>query len=185
GDDELGFTQHVEGTAAGHPVHRCDHGLPEVVALGPQVRARVVEHERAREADRAAAALALRPAGELVGPVDVHFAAVDAGAERPLARSGEHRTVDVRVVTQAAPDVAQPLAHLAVEPFVPWGPFHRPPRAAFRFLVLDVFVVAHPPPPRVRASANGSVLPWRSTSVAVSPASRSASRRWPTPYASS
>ena len=147
-DDEVDLAQHVEGPAAGDPVDRRDDRLPEVVGLGPQVVAGVVEHEggRARPdphgvvADLGPRRRALSPRAGAVGQ---GLGAVDAGAEGLVPGPGEDDHPDLVVAPEPAPEVAQFALHGGVEGVEDVGAVERDPGHAVGLLVGECLEVDH------------------------------------------
>src|SRR5262249_29358508 len=129
GDDELDLAQHVEGAAARDAVDGRDHGLPQVGALGTDVVAGIVEHER-----RAAGS---DPVGiGRVAATATHLLhAVDAGAERLLARPGQDDATHVVMAPEAAPQRVELALHERVERVEAVRPVERDPGDAVTLLV--------------------------------------------------
>ena len=82
GDDELDLAEHVERAAAGHPVDRGDHRLPQVVRSSVRCSRRGRRNATASRSTPSRSALALAGRLGVVLPVPHRLLAVDAGAER-------------------------------------------------------------------------------------------------------
>jgi hypothetical protein len=142
-DDELHLAEQVECAAAGYPVDRGDHRLPQVSGgLRADPVPRVVEVQR-----RAAAG------------ADAEFgvaerAAVHVGAEGAVARAGQHDGADGVVLAQLAPERVQLPQHPCVEGVVHLGPVQgHPGDAVVAGPVVHGLETPHARPPRSGLSA--------------------------------
>jgi len=105
GEDHVGLAQEVERPSAGHAVDGGDHRLPEALALGAEQLARVLVGEH------------------VVAELDL--GAVDPGAERLLARTGEHDGPHVVGGLGPLPHRGELVDHGRVERVVDLGPVQR------------------------------------------------------------
>ena len=136
GDDEVDLPQQVEGAAACHAVDGTDDRLPQVARLRAEVFTRIVEHE-GRGTGSYVHGFAVLAHRVVTGGLAQGLVAVDTGAERLVAGSGQDDRPHVVVAPKGPPQGAELALHDGVEGVVDLGPIEGDPGDAVGLLVAE------------------------------------------------
>ena len=139
GDDELRFAEHIEGPSAGDPVDRGNDRLPQIATLRADVPPRIVEVVLGRSHEAMLLTKRLGFFRTYLG-----FEPIEARAECPLPRAGQHDGTNVSVGPQTSPYIAKLDLHLPVERVESLGAVEGDPCDTVTLLVQERLILSFP-----------------------------------------